>query len=284
MRTTLDPKMQLMARKALVDGLVRYDEAHGWHGTVKSIDLGQDWGVPLGDIPEYGDIKPWRLAVVLDVSTRRSASACSPNTTSRGALGRRSRDRNGDAGRLQMDRPAAEDAGQDRRRRLCRAGRRPAPANTACARFRRSPAPASRWIRSPAASWRWSAASPTTMSEFNRATQAQRQPGSSFKPFVYAAALDNGYTPSSIVLDEPIEIDQGNGEIWTPRELRGQVRGAAYAALRRRALDQPDDGAAGARHRHAADRRIRQALRRLRQSAATTSRCRWAPARRPCCA
>ena len=50
-RTTLDPKMQLMARKALVDGLVRYDEAHGWHGTVKTIDLGQDWGVPLGDIP-----------------------------------------------------------------------------------------------------------------------------------------------------------------------------------------------------------------------------------------
>jgi penicillin-binding protein 1A len=41
-RTTLDPKMQLMARKSLVDGLVRYDEAHGWHGVVKSIDLGQD--------------------------------------------------------------------------------------------------------------------------------------------------------------------------------------------------------------------------------------------------
>ncbi len=41
-------------------------------------------------------------------------------------------------------------------------------------------------------------------SEFNRATQALRQPGSSFKPFVYAAAIDNGYTPSSIVLDEPI--------------------------------------------------------------------------------
>ena len=41
-------------------------------------------------------------------------------------------------------------------------------------------------------------------SEFNRSTQAQRQPGSSFKPFVYAAAIDNGYMPSSIILDEPI--------------------------------------------------------------------------------
>ena len=45
-RTTLDPKVQLMARKALVDGLVRYDEAYGWHGTLKTIDIGQDWGVP----------------------------------------------------------------------------------------------------------------------------------------------------------------------------------------------------------------------------------------------
>src|ERR1700684_3598480 len=62
-------------------------------------------------------------------------------------------------------------------------------------------------------------------SEFNRATQALRQPGSSFKPFVYAAALDNGYTPSSIVLDEPIEIDQGNGEIWRPENFEGKSGG-----------------------------------------------------------
>src|SRR5690606_37224744 len=47
-------------------------------------------------------------------------------------------------------------------------------------------------------------------SEFNRATQAYRQPGSSFKPIVYAAALDNGYTPASVVLDAPIRIVQGN--------------------------------------------------------------------------
>ena len=54
-------------------------------------------------------------------------------------------------------------------------------------------------------------------SQFNRATQAMRQPGSSFKPFVYAAALDNGYTPSTVVMDAPIEIDQGPGmPPWRP--------------------------------------------------------------------
>jgi penicillin-binding protein 1A len=63
------------------------------------------------------------------------------------------------------------------------------------------------------------------LSEFNRATQAMRQPGSSFKPIVYAAAIDNGYTPSSIELDEPISIDQGNGEIWTPQNFEGKSGG-----------------------------------------------------------
>ncbi len=58
-------------------------------------------------------------------------------------------------------------------------------------------------------------------SEFNRATQAYRQPGSSFKPFVYAAALDNGYTPASVVLDGPLEIDQGGSlGIWAPKTFR----------------------------------------------------------------
>lgn len=52
------------------------------------------------------------------------------------------------------------------------------------------------------------------LSEFNRAMQAERQPGSSFKPFVYAAALDHGYTPSSLVLDAPFVIDQGANQGW----------------------------------------------------------------------
>ena len=62
-------------------------------------------------------------------------------------------------------------------------------------------------------------------SQFNRAVQALRQPGSSFKPFVYAAALDNGYTPSSVVLDAPIEFKMSNGEIWKPKNYQNKFFG-----------------------------------------------------------
>ena len=55
------------------------------------------------------------------------------------------------------------------------------------------------------------------LSEFNRATQAKRQPGAAFKPFVYAAALENGFTPTTLVLDAPFVIDQGEGlKTWKP--------------------------------------------------------------------
>nr|WP_232897322.1 PBP1A family penicillin-binding protein [Pontibaca salina] len=61
-------------------------------------------------------------------------------------------------------------------------------------------------------------------SVFNRATQAQRQPGSSFKPFVFAAALDSGYSPATIVVDAPIEINTPQG-IWRPRNSTNQFYG-----------------------------------------------------------
>ncbi len=63
-------------------------------------------------------------------------------------------------------------------------------------------------------------------SEFNRATQAKRQPGSSFKPFVYAAALDNGYTPATIVVDAPVEVETAEG-IWRPQNASLKFYGPA---------------------------------------------------------
>ncbi|SMR71565.1 penicillin-binding protein 1A [Aliiroseovarius halocynthiae] len=61
-------------------------------------------------------------------------------------------------------------------------------------------------------------------SVYNRATQAQRQPGSSFKPFVYAAALDSGFSPATIVIDAPIEVESG-GKIWRPKNASNQFYG-----------------------------------------------------------
>jgi penicillin-binding protein 1A len=62
-------------------------------------------------------------------------------------------------------------------------------------------------------------------SKFNRAVDARRQPGSSFKPFVYAAALNKGYTPVSLVRDEPISIRTNQGEMWTPKNFDHKTMG-----------------------------------------------------------
>ena len=88
-------------------------------------------------------------------------------------------------------------------------------------------------------------------SVFNRATQALRQPGSSFKPFVYAAALDSGYSPATIVVDAPIEVATG-GRHLAAGERQREVLRADADPHRARAVAQPDDGAhrPGRRHGH----------------------------------
>jgi penicillin-binding protein 1A len=223
-RTTLDPKIQLIARKALVDGLVRYDEAHGWHGALKSIDLGQDWGVPLADIPAYGDIKPWRLAVALDVSGQSIRIGLQPEHDKAGAVvqerqtgsvtpdgyrwtGRapKSLVKPGDVFYVE---PIVGRAGEYRMRQI------PEVSGAAVAMD-----PFTGRVLAMVGGFSFDE------SEFNRATQAQRQPGSSFKPIVYAAALDKGYTPSSQILDAPVTIDDGSGQLWTPANFEGESGG-----------------------------------------------------------
>ncbi len=62
-------------------------------------------------------------------------------------------------------------------------------------------------------------------SNFNRATQARRQPGSAFKPFVYTAAMDNGFKPTDIIVDEPVTFPGGNGEAYSPQNYDHTYRG-----------------------------------------------------------
>ena len=222
--TTLDPKIQLMARKALVDGLVRYDEAHGWHGTLKTINIGQDWGVPLADIPSYGDIKPWVLAAALDVSDTGIRIGLQPDRDQSGAV---VADRK--TGSVTLDGVKWTGRGP---RSLVKPGDifyvEPIPGRQGEYRLRQIPEVSGACIAMDPYTGRVLAmvgGFSFDEFEFNRATQAQRQPGSSFKPFVYAAALDNGYTPASTLLDEPVTIDVGYGQYWSPENFEGESSG-----------------------------------------------------------
>ncbi len=87
-RTTLDPKMQVIAHKALSDGLVRYDEGRGYRGAVTKIELGGvggDWGVKLADVRAFADIG-WRLAVVLETSDQSVRIGLQPPREPGGAV------------------------------------------------------------------------------------------------------------------------------------------------------------------------------------------------------
>ena len=85
-RTTLDPKMQVVARKAFVDGLVAFDEQQGYRGATNKIDVSGDWGVKLADVHAYTDIAPWRLAVVLNVSDQAARIGFQPAREPGGAV------------------------------------------------------------------------------------------------------------------------------------------------------------------------------------------------------
>lgn len=223
-RTTLDPAMQAMARKALIDGLVRYDEERGgWRGPVQTLEIGGpvDWGAALAGVRPLGDVRPWELAVVLEVSNSGARIGLRPERAVSGQIaeervtGTISPEGVRWTGRS-LD--AALDPGD-------------------VIYVERQPGGDFRLRQVPQVSGAIVAMDPHTgrvhamvggfsydQSEFNRATQALRQPGSSFKPFVYATALDNGYTPSSIVLDEPISVEAG-GTVWSPNNYDGRPTG-----------------------------------------------------------
>src|SRR4051812_23530464 len=84
-RTTLDPKLQVMARKVLVDGLVKFDEVQGYRGAVGKIDIAGDWGVKLADQKALNDIG-WRLAVVLEADDQSARIGFQPAREPGGAV------------------------------------------------------------------------------------------------------------------------------------------------------------------------------------------------------
>src|SRR5258708_1313217 len=68
-RTTLDPKLQVMARKTMINSLINFDEALGWRGATSKLDISGDWGVKLADVKSLSDIAPWRMPWLLETPT-----------------------------------------------------------------------------------------------------------------------------------------------------------------------------------------------------------------------
>ncbi|MFM8700493.1 MAG: penicillin-binding protein 1A [Hyphomicrobiales bacterium] len=225
-RTTLDPRLQSAARQTLADGLVRYDESRGFHGVVQKIDIASnDWGTALAEIPALNDVQPWRLATILDVSGDLARIGLQPGRDT--------------SGRVVSDRETGV-LGADGLKWTRKTAKQLLAAGDVVYVEAIVGKPGQFRLRQvPDVSGALVAMDPYTgrvlamvggfsfdQSKFNRATQALRQPGSAFKPFVYAAALDNGYTPSTLVLDAPIEINAGPGqEIWRPENFDKQSYG-----------------------------------------------------------
>jgi len=247
-RTTLDPKIQVVARKAMVAGLVNFDEQQGYRGAISQLDMSGDWGVKLASVKSLSDVSPWRIAVVLETSDQSARIGFQPGRELGGAVSKQR-----ETGLVTLDGV-----------KWARAASGPAEGKTPTVPTTVSqvlqpgdviyadplykdghPVEGQYRLRQmPEVSGAMVAMDPSTgrvlamvggfsfdQSQFNRATQAYRQAGSAFKPIVYAAALDNGYTPSTVVVDAPIEIDQGQPENFTssgkylgPTTLRNALR------------------------------------------------------------
>ncbi|PWE17308.1 penicillin-binding protein [Marinicauda salina] len=229
-RTTLDTTMQLTARRALRNGLEDYDRRHGYRGPLTQLETLDDWAAQLAEFEPPADLdEGWTVAVVLDLTAEDARI---------GLL-------NGDRGRIPLY--ALEWAREPGRREngfptLGDPIERPADALSVgdvvlVEQLTQADAPEADGDESeivvgaddyglrqiPEVNGAILALDPHTgrvlsmvggysfqQSQFNRAVQAQRQPGSAFKPFVYTAALDNGFTPASIILDAPFAASGGS--------------------------------------------------------------------------
>ena len=230
-RATVDPEMQEAAAAALREALEDYDRAQGeWRGTGEVIESsalegdvdGQPaWRVALAGVSVVRDVPDWYPGVVLSVgdsSARVGVEGWSDGTDGhwitpedlrwiRGASRAGDILSVGDVIHVRHEGGSAEDPVFSLRQvPEVQGGFMAMDVNTG---------------RVIAMQGGFS----YQHSVFNRATQAQRQPGSAFKPFVYAAALDSGFTPATIIIDAPIEVDVGGGQVWRPKNASNQFYG-----------------------------------------------------------
>jgi len=236
-RATVDPDLQAVAARALRDGLEKFDrDRRVYRGPVARIDAFDpadeaSWRRALGATQAPRDIEGWRPAVVLAIGENAARIgvdgvpededghwlAFADASWARLRDGNRFREATGpddmwDVGDvILVSRTEPTDGGEP------------------TWRYRQVPEIQGGFMAMDTKTGRVLAMQggfSYQSSVFNRATQALRQPGSSFKPFVYAAALDNGYSPATIVVDAPIEVVSG-GEIWRPQNANEKFYGPA---------------------------------------------------------
>ena len=226
-RTSLDPQMQKAAVKALQDGLLNYDKRHGWRGAKEKIDLSSDWQEAFlkKEVPAYVP-EGWLYAVVTKVSEKEADIYLS----------------NGSQGKilvttLKWARKALENA----RISLTPVQKVSDVLNPGDVVFvsPKDEKEATYYLQQePQAEGSLIALDPHTgrvlamvggfsfyRNQFNRGIQAKRQPGSSFKPFVYLAALDSGHSPSTLILDAPIVMRLPDGSVWKPKNYSKRFYG-----------------------------------------------------------
>ncbi len=232
-RSTLSSRLQEVADIALRAGLSAYDRRRGWRGPLGRVDLGRDWRSELDRAPFPDDIAEWRRAAVLEVRREEVWIGFSDGSEGRIPLAEmrwaRALDARGRRG------PKVADPGDVLKpgdavavEKVIRSSDgKTYPADTYG--LRQIPEVNGGLVaidphtgRVLAMSGGFSAA----LSSFNRVTQASRQPGSAFKPIVYLAALESGFTPSSLVLDAPFVMDMGPGlGRWRPENYARRFYG-----------------------------------------------------------
>ena len=221
-RTSLDPRLQNIAVESLTNGLMAYDKRHGYRGPVAQINMNEPWQEQLEKIPTPSYYpKTWEKAVVSHLSDDQATVSFS--TGKKGYIilkdlkWAKKALPEGHISASEIKKPSDVFKIGD----VVFVEPRKNSENLPLYLLRQFPLVDGAIVALDPHTGRVLAmvgGLSFQRSQFNRAVQAYRQPGSSFKPFVYLTALDSGFTPSTLILDAPLVVDQGPGqEKWKPR-------------------------------------------------------------------
>lgn len=241
-RTSLNPEYQEIARRALRAGLIAYDRKHGWRGPMGHVKPEPIWQDALAQISRPAGMGDYKMAVVLNLSATKATIGVDDGLIGTLPLSEIKWARswiNGEKLGPRVNRPSdVLSAGDVIAVELVTPQDLGNPGTTGETRLfglRQLPEIDGAIVAMDPHTGRVLAmvgGYDFQRSQFNRATQAKRQPGSAFKPFVYAAALDDGFTPSSLILDEPFVIDQGVGlGKWRPANYTKKFYGPSTLRL-----------------------------------------------------